>query len=124
MYISRLMWLKLMMEGGTGEEEGGEGFVQCTCNPTSDVALGDKGTGEQKRAKAVCTCSVASPESLFSLSLSPPPSISYILLPFACSLLPWFPSPAFFFIFSPFVSSAQFSLGCLLPCSHSTLLTL
>lgn len=37
------------MEDGT-EEEGGEGFVRCTCNPTSDVALRDKGTGAQKRA--------------------------------------------------------------------------
>lgn len=32
------------------EEEGGEGFVRCTCNPTSDVALRGKGTGEQQRA--------------------------------------------------------------------------
>ncbi len=43
------MWLEPAEEGGM-EEEGGEGFVQCTCNPTSDVALRDKGTGEQQRA--------------------------------------------------------------------------
>lgn len=121
--------------GGREGGEGGEGCVRCTCNPTSDVALGDKGTGEQQRAsgererrrKEREVKGHPAPVALHHLRIVCLLTLSSSSSSSLPALSSWFSSLSLvFFPFQPprQLSSAQLSLGGLLPCSHCTFLTL